>query len=139
MGTRRPLIVQMTHDPAAQAPRCQLQDEEGDAYGEPLPEGAIAEALRDRAEAHLRRLGAPVSAKPMVMKVAFAFCPNLTIIDTPGFILKARAGEAESTPDDIRAMVKAQCAPPHRLILFLQQSSVEWCSSLWTGVVQEVE
>jgi hypothetical protein len=36
-------------------------------------------------------------------------------------------------------MVKAQCAPPHRLILFLQQSSVEWCSSLWTRVVQEVD
>ena len=26
-----------------------------------------------------------------------------------------------------------------RLILFLQQSSVEWCSSLWMHVVQEVD
>lgn len=53
-----------------------------------------------------------------------------------GFILKARKGEADSTPDDILAMVKAQCAPAHRLILFLQQSSVEWCSSLWMHVLQ---
>ena len=36
-------------------------------------------------------------------------------------------------------MVKAQAAPAHRLILFLQQSSVEWASSLWLNVVQEVD
>jgi hypothetical protein len=32
-----------------------------------------------------------VSSKPIVMKVEYAFCPNLTIIDTPGFILKVRS------------------------------------------------
>ncbi|GFH29330.1 dynamin-related protein 5A [Haematococcus lacustris] len=36
-------------------------------------------------------------------------------------------------------MVKAQAQPAHRLILFLQQSSVEWASSLWLNVVQEVD
>ena len=49
---------------------------------------------------------------------------------------QARKGEAESTPEDILSMVKAQCAPQHRLILFLQQSSVEWASSLWMHVLQ---
>jgi hypothetical protein len=29
-----------------------------------------------------------VSAKPIVLRVEFAYGPNLTIIDTPGFILK---------------------------------------------------
>ena len=32
-----------------------------------------------------------VSAKPIVMRAEYAYCPNLTIIDTPGFILKVRA------------------------------------------------
>lgn len=27
----------------------------------------------------------------------------------------------------------------HRLILFLQQASVEWCSSLWMHVIQEID
>lgn len=36
-------------------------------------------------------------------------------------------------------MVRQQAAPSHRLILFLQQSSVEWASSLWLHVVQEVD
>ena len=139
MGTRRPLIVQMVHDPSALEPRCCLQNEDGSDYGQILPEGAIADAIRDRTESHLRRLGKPVSSQPIVMRAEYAFCPNLTIIDTPGFILKARQGEAESTPDDILAMVKEQCAPRHRLILFLQQSSVEWCSSLWMHALQTVD
>lgn len=33
MGTRRPLIVQMVHDPSALDPRCRLQEEDGDDYG----------------------------------------------------------------------------------------------------------
>jgi len=139
MGTRRPLIVQMVHDSTAQEPRCRFQNEDGNDYGQVLSEGAIADAIKDRTESHLSTLGVPVSSKPIVMRAEYAFCPNLTIIDTPGFILKARQGEAESTPDDILAMVKEQCAPRHRLILFLQQSSVEWCSSLWMHVLQEVD
>lgn len=139
MGTRRPLIVQMVHDPSALEPRCRLQEEDGDDYSAIIPEASIAEAIRERTEVHLRKLGATVSSKPIVMRAEFAYAPNLTLVDTPGFILKARKGEADSTPDDIMAMVKAQCAPPHRLILFLQQSSVEWCSSLWMHIVQEVD
>lgn len=33
MGTRRPLIVQMVHDPSAEAPRCRLQEESSEEYG----------------------------------------------------------------------------------------------------------
>lgn len=44
----------------------------------------------------------------------YAYCPNLTIIDTPGFILKAKTGELDNTPDEIMSMVKAQASPPHR-------------------------
>lgn len=35
-----------------------------------------------------RQVGGSVSAKPIVMRAEYAYCPNLTIIDTPGFILK---------------------------------------------------
>mmetsp|Transcript_4509 Transcript_4509/g.12314 ORF Transcript_4509/g.12314 Transcript_4509/m.12314 type:complete len:775 (-) Transcript_4509:922-3246(-) len=141
MGTRRPLIVQMYHDPTAHEPRCRLQDEDGEEYGPAIiPETAVADAIMQRTQDHLQKLGgATVSSKPVVMKVEYAYCPNLTIIDTPGFILKAKNGEADRTPEDILSMVKAQAQPAHRLILFLQQSSVEWASSLWLNVVQEVD
>ncbi|KAG2439371.1 hypothetical protein HXX76_004729 [Chlamydomonas incerta] len=141
MGTRRPLIVQMVHDPTAQEPRCRLQEEDSDEYGPPIvPETAVADAIQRRTEDHLRKMGGiAVSSKPIVMRAEYAYCPNLTIIDTPGFILKAKTGELDNTPDEIMSMVKAQASPPHRMILFLQQSSVEWASSLWLRVVQEVD
>ncbi|KAK9915687.1 hypothetical protein WJX75_002660 [Coccomyxa subellipsoidea] len=140
MGTRRPLICLMVHDPTAETPRCRLQAEDSEEFGSPIyPETAVAEAIREMTETHLRQTGGTVSAKPIVLRVEFAYAPNLTIIDTPGFILKARQGEGDSTPNDILEMVKAQAAPPNRLILFLQQSSVEWCSSLWMHVVQELD
>lgn len=193
MGTRRPLIVQMVHDSTAEEPRCRLQDEQGEEYGPVIaPPSAVADAIRDRTADHLAQVGGTVSSQPIVMRAEYAYCPNLTIVDTPGFILKAsrgrstarpagavmagegcgsacapcivsisrtqsfthahhahrflpaptlqaRKGEAASTPDDILAMVRAQCAPPNRLILFLQQSSVEWASSLWMHVLAEVD
>ncbi len=92
MGTRRPLIVQMVHDATALEPRCRLQSEDGGApeYGPPImPETAVADAIMQRTQLHLRELGgAVVSPKPIVMRVEYAYCANLTIIDTPGFILK---------------------------------------------------
>ena len=69
MGTRRPLIVQMVHDPSALEPRCRLQQEDGDEFGPVIaPESAIADAIRERTESHLRKLGATVSSKPIVMR-----------------------------------------------------------------------
>lgn len=71
MGTRRPLIVQMYHDPTAHEPRCRLQEEDSDEYGPPIvPETAVADAIMRRTEEHLRKLGGvTVSSKPIVMKV----------------------------------------------------------------------
>jgi hypothetical protein len=70
MGTRRPLIVQMVHDPSALEPRCRLQDEDSDEYGPPImPETAVADAIMKRTKDHLRQLGnAAVSSKPIVMR-----------------------------------------------------------------------
>ncbi|AQL00593.1 Dynamin-related protein 5A [Zea mays] len=76
MGTRRPLVLQMVHDPTALEPRCRFQ---------------------------------------------------------------AKRGEPGSTPDEIRSMVKSLASPPHRLVLFLQQSSVEWCSSIWLDTLKEID
>lgn len=140
MGTKRPLIVQMVHDPEAEVPRCRLQNEDNAEYGPVISESEVPETLKRRTEEHLKSLGnATVSKIAICMRVEYAFCPNLTIIDTPGLILKARTGEHDDSPDAIAAMVKEYIAPPHRLILFLQQSSVEWASSLWLHVVQEVD
>ncbi|KAL3848628.1 hypothetical protein ACJIZ3_010510 [Penstemon smallii] len=140
MGTRRPLILQMVHDTTALDPRCRFQEEDSEEYGSPiLSSTAIADTIKSRTEALLRKTKTAVSSKPIVMRAEYAHCPNLTIIDTPGFVLKAKKGEPESTPEEILSMVKSLASPPHRILLFLQQSSVEWCSSLWLDAIREID
>lgn len=87
----------------------------------------------------MKKTKTSVSPKPIIMRAEFAHCPNLTIIDTPGFVLKAKKGEPENTPEEILSMVKLLASPPHRILLFLQQSSVEWCSSLWLDSIREID
>ncbi|KAL5989846.1 Dynamin-related protein 5A [Asimina triloba] len=162
MGTRRPLILQMVHDPSAYEPRCRfqatmMQDEDSEEYGSPMVSAStIADLIKQRTDSLLKKTRTAVSPKPIVMRAEYAHCPNLTIIDTPGFVLKvllvhdmskearntvcdAKKGEPENTPDEILSMVKALASPPHRLLLFLQQSSVEWCSSLWLDAIRDID
>ncbi|KAF7146036.1 hypothetical protein RHSIM_Rhsim04G0021600 [Rhododendron simsii] len=182
MGTRRPLILQMVHDPTALEPRCRFQgfqlsvnhrslhlggavvmdyppmglgslmggtdslaenamaEEESEEYGNPIVlASTIADIIKSRTESLLKKTRSAVSSKPIVMRAEYAHCPNLTIIDTPGFVLKAKKGEPENTPEEILSMVKSLASPPNRIVLFLQQSSVEWCSSLWLDAVREID
>ncbi|KAM7277538.1 hypothetical protein ACFE04_004672 [Oxalis oulophora] len=137
MGTRRPLILQMIHDPTALEPRCRFQEEDSEEYGNPvLSASVIADIIKSRTDLLLKTTNAAVSPKPIVMRAEYAHCPNLTIIDTPGF---AKRGEPENTPDEILSMVKSLASPPHRILLFLQQSSVEWCSSLWLDAIRDID
>ena len=53
--------------------------------------------------------------------------------------IQAKKGEPNNTPDEILSMVKSLASPPHRIILFLQQSSVEWCSSLWLDAIRDID
>jgi len=48
-------------------------------------------------------------------------------------------GEPDAMPEVILSMVKSIASPPHRLLLFLQQSSVEWRSSLWLDTIREID
>ncbi|KAJ6417171.1 hypothetical protein OIU84_002971 [Salix udensis] len=140
MGTRRPLILQMVHDPSALEPRCRFQEEDSEEYGSSVVSSTtIADIIKSRTEVLLKRTKTAVSSKPIVMRAEYAHCPNLTIIDTPGFVLKARKGEPETTPDEILSMVKSLASPPHRILVFLQQSSVEWCSSLWLDAIKDID
>jgi len=68
---------------------CRLQDEDDATFGEPItPESAVADAIRTRTEALLQRTGGTVDAKPIVMRAEYAYTSNLTLVDTPGFVLK---------------------------------------------------
>ena len=67
-----------------------------------------------------------VSSKPIILRVEYKHCANLTIIDTPGF----RLGGEEKLLRDIEAMVVDLIKPQNRIIVCLEQSTVEWANSL---------
>ncbi|KAK6934251.1 hypothetical protein RJ641_034406 [Dillenia turbinata] len=117
IGTRRPFILQMVHDTSAQEPRCRFQEEDSEEYGSPIiSSSTIADLIKSRTEALLKKTKAAVSSKPI-----------------------AKKGEPENTPDEILSMVKSLASPPHRILLFLQQISVEWCSSLWLDAIHDID
>ena len=65
------------------------QEEDSEEYGSPVVlASAIADIIKSRTEAYLKKTKTAVSSKPIVMRAEYAHCPNLTIIDTPGFVLK---------------------------------------------------
>ncbi|GAB2215303.1 hypothetical protein Droror1_Dr00019686 [Drosera rotundifolia] len=101
-------------------------DEEKDSeeYGSPIVLGsAIADIIKSRTEALLKRTRTAVSSKPIVMRAEFGHCPNITIIDTLDFVLKAKKGELENTPYEIISMVKSLASHPNR-ILFISISVI---------------
>jgi hypothetical protein len=53
----------MIHDPTATTPRCRLQAEDSEEFGPQIPESAVAEAIREMTESHLKKIGG-VHCKP---------------------------------------------------------------------------
>lgn len=53
-------------------PRCRLQDEDSEEYGPAIePASAVAGAIKAMTEAHLKKKGTTVSAKPIVMRAEY--------------------------------------------------------------------
>lgn len=76
-----------------------------------------------------------VSDKPIVLRVKYHKCANLTIYDTPGF----RLGGDEQLKSRIQDMVIRLITPQHRIIVCLEQSTVEWANSNSRPMVQRVD
>ncbi|KAL0847438.1 hypothetical protein Bca101_020684 [Brassica carinata] len=99
-------------------------------YGSPIVSAtAVADVIRSRTEVLLRKTKTAVLPKPIVMRAEYAHSPNLTIIDTPGFLLKAKKGEPETTPDEILSMVKS-----HWLLLHIT-FSCSFSRAVWSGAL----
>jgi hypothetical protein len=70
--------------------------------------------------------GDRVSASPIILRVEYCHCSNLNIYDTPGF----RIGGDEKLKSEILDMVKKLIEPKHRIIVCLEQSTVEWANTV---------
>jgi hypothetical protein len=76
-----------------------------------------------------------VSSRPIILRVEYKYCSNLTIYDTPGF----RKGDNDPLGERIQRMVLNLIKHKHRLIVCLEQSTVEWCNTQVKPIISEVD
>jgi hypothetical protein len=88
IGTRRPLIIQMINNPSKDQPSCRFRKEyppmDGESFEDhdtPLHElvDEIIKRTNDRAGVGTDK----VSDVPIILRVEYCHCANLTIYDTP--------------------------------------------------------
>lgn len=89
--TRRPITLHMKYNPLCELPLCHLASSDVDPT---LAQEKSLQEIQSFIEAENMRLeresnSNQFSAKEIIIKVEFKYCPNLTIIDTPGLIAPA--------------------------------------------------
>lgn len=141
IGTRRPLVIQMVNDPGRRVPCARFRKEAVGGPGEDpfeardTPVEDLAREIARRTAAVAGAAGDRVSERPIVLRVEYRGCPNLNIYDTPGF----RLGGGERLRDDIRRMVLRIAEPRHRVIVCLEQSTVEWANTVSRPLARTVD
>ncbi|XP_039117129.1 dynamin-like protein ARC5 [Dioscorea cayenensis subsp. rotundata] len=140
--TRRPIALHMTYDPSCEIPRCRLVPDSGDPAAEPrvmsLPDiQAYIEAENMRLENEPRQF----SEKDIIIKIEYKYCPNLTIIDTPGLVAPApgRKNRAlQSQARAVEALVRAKMQQKEYIILCLEDCS-DWSNATTRRIVMQVD
>lgn len=141
IGTRRPLVIQMVNDPGRAVPSARFRKEAVAGPGEDpfeaqdTPVEELAREIGRRTAAVAGARGDCVSDVPIVLRVEYRGCPNLNIYDTPGF----RLCGSERLREDIRRMVLRIAEPRHRVIVCLEQSTVEWANTVSRPLVRRID
>jgi succinate dehydrogenase flavin-adding protein (antitoxin of CptAB toxin-antitoxin module) len=134
IGTRRPLILQMHNDSSHEKPHCLFWDQ--DLKGENL-KPTLVKDLEGEIKRRTDEVCGPdgVSSIPIILNIHYKYCANLTIIDTPGF----RKGDNDPLGAKIEKMVMNLLKAKERVIVCLEQSTVEWCNSQVRPMIQRVD
>lgn len=143
IGTRRPLVISMINSRAHVEPCCRFRLENapaGATDGEeferhPTPVESLSDEIQRRTNDVAGSDKSRVSSKPIFLRVEYCNCANLTIFDTPGFRLHGD----EHLASQIHEMVMDIIRPPERIIICLEQSTVEWSNTTSRQLVEKVD
>jgi hypothetical protein len=136
IGTRRPLIIQMINNPEKIQPSCRFRKEvvsSADAdlgfsdrdLEDETPVEQLAEQIIKRTEVRAGISKDRVCDVPIILRVEYKHCANLTIYDTPGFRLSGN----KQLADEITKTVTSLMEPANRIIVCLEQATMEWANS----------
>eukprot|EP00250_Pteridium_aquilinum_P033868 c6523_g1_i1 orf=228-3032(+) len=138
--TRRPITLHMKYNAACLEPVCYLVTDEKP----PREEENSLEELQAYIEAEnmkLERDGNQFSAKEIIVKIEYKYCPNLTIIDTPGLIAAAPGRKNHLLQAQARAvetLVRSLMQSKEFIILCLEDCS-DWSNATTRRVVMQMD
>ncbi|KAJ4836574.1 hypothetical protein Tsubulata_035499, partial [Turnera subulata] len=139
--TRRPITLHMKYDPQCEDPACHLVSDEDPTYAHPKSLHEIQAYIESENMRLEKESSCQFSAKEIIIRVEYKYCPNLTIIDTPGLVAPApgRKNQAlQSQARAVEALVRAKMQHKEFIILCLEDCS-DWSNATTRRVVMQVD
>ncbi|XP_029122479.2 dynamin-like protein ARC5 isoform X1 [Elaeis guineensis] len=141
--TRRPITLHMKYNPTCELPRCRLVSDADPAIAH-FKSLAEIQAYIEAENMRLESDPCQFSEKEIIIKIEYKYCPNLTIIDTPGLIIPAPGrknrilqslqGQARA----VEALVRAKMQHKEFIILCLEDCS-DWSNATTRRIVMQID
>ncbi|XP_055809059.1 dynamin-like protein ARC5 isoform X2 [Solanum dulcamara] len=138
--TRRPITLHMKYNPDCDTPLCHLLSDSDPSVSHEKSLQDI-QAYIEAENMRLEKETCQFSAKEIIIRIEYKYCPNLTIIDTPGLVAPApsrknRALQAQARAVETLVRVKMQ----HRefIILCLEDCN-DWSNATTRRVVMQID
>ncbi|KAM3344209.1 dynamin-like protein ARC5 isoform X4 [Capsicum galapagoense] len=138
--TRRPITLHMKYNPECDTPLCHLLSDSDPSvsHEKSLQEIQVyieAENMR------LEKETCQFSAKEIIIRIEYKYCPNLTIIDTPGLVAPAPSRKNRSLQAQARAvesLVRTKMQHREFIILCLEDCN-DWSNATTRRVVMQID
>ncbi|CAN6476158.1 unnamed protein product [Victoria cruziana] len=138
--TRRPITLHMKYDALCEEPLCHLVSEGDPAQSEEKSLDEI-QAYIEAENMRLERDACQFSTKEITIRVEYKYCPNLTIIDTPGLVAPAPGRKNRMLQAQARAvesLVREKMQHREFIILCLEDCS-DWSNATTRRVVMQID
>ncbi|KAK9697159.1 hypothetical protein RND81_08G019000 [Saponaria officinalis] len=138
--TRRPITLHMKFNPDSESPLCFLVSD----FDPSVVELKSLDEIQAYIEAENKRLESEpcqFSSKEIIIRVEYKYCPNLTIIDTPGLIAPAPARKNRALQvqaSAVESLVRAKMQHKEFIILCLEDCS-DWSNATTRRVVMQID
>ncbi|KAH6757360.1 P-loop containing nucleoside triphosphate hydrolases superfamily protein [Perilla frutescens var. hirtella] len=138
--TRRPITLHMKFNPDCHTPLCRLLSDSDPS----IPQDKSLQQIQAYIEAEnmrLERESYQFSSKEIIIRIEYKYCPNLTIIDTPGLIAPAPARKnlaLQSQARAVESLVRAKMQHKEFIILCLEDCS-DWSNATTRRVVMQID
>ncbi|XP_060175860.1 dynamin-like protein ARC5 isoform X2 [Lycium barbarum] len=138
--TRRPITLHMKYNPEFDTPLCHLLNDSDPSVSQEKSLQEI-QAYIEAENMRLEKETCQFSAKEIIIKIEYKYCPNLTIIDTPGLVAPAPSRKNRALQAQARAvesLVRAKMQHREFIILCLEDCN-DWSNATTRRVVMQID